>query len=231
MAYILSDIITKVQQRVRDTGYSTAEITNYLNDTINDVFNEYRLPFMRSSQTYTVTAGNSDITDGDGLPANYVTAINLMDTTSGQEVEVPIITESDLDEIYPDKADTALYPNGQPLYAYYDGSTIRVFPAPADAYTFRLRYEIKPTTLTNPSDVPVIPSQFEELLVVGASYRVMQVKDNYDQAGILENKYQELLQKLVVKTSSTQTGSPRIMRLNRSGQGGYYPYTYFKGNR
>jgi hypothetical protein len=53
------------------------------------------------------------------------------------------------------------------------------------------------------------------MLVVGAAYRVLQVKDNYDQAGILENKYNELLQKLVVKSSVHQVGTGTTIRINR----------------
>lgn len=215
MSYTLTDITTKVQQRIRDTGYSTSEIANYLNDTINDVFNEYRLPFMQTTQTYTVTANDSDITHGSGLPTNYVGAIDLLNTTSGQESVIPYKDFSELDQMYPDLDDTTRNTAGQPLYWYKYGNTIKLFPSPAAAYTLSLRYYKKPTALSDTTDVPEIPSEFEELLVAGAAYRVLQVKDNYDQAAIHENKYQELLQKLVVRYSSDQTGSPKVLPINR----------------
>jgi hypothetical protein len=67
LSYIAGDIVSRVQQRVRDTNYSSSEIKSYLNDTQNDVFNEYRLPFMETTHSYTLTAGDSDITHGSGL--------------------------------------------------------------------------------------------------------------------------------------------------------------------
>jgi hypothetical protein len=219
LAYQLSNIVSKVQQRVRDTGYSSSEITNYINDAQNDVFNEYRLPFMETTQTYTLTADVSDITNGSGLPANYVQAIDLILTTTGREKVLPWIDIRELERMYPDPTDTTVHPSNVPIYWYYYADTIRVFPSPNEAYTATLRYYKKPTVLENDADVPEVPSQFEELLVSGASYRVLQVKDNYDQASIHENKYMELLQKLVVRYSQPQVGTPTRMRVNRSGLG------------
>lgn len=215
MAYTLGDIATKVRTRIRDTGYSPTETIQYINDTVNDVFNEYRLPFMQATQSYTVTVNVSDITNGNGLPTNFVQAIDMIVTTAGKERVLRFIDTDELEESFPDLDDTTLHPAGDPQYAYKYGNTIRVFPAPSTAYSVSLRYYKKPTVMTADGNVPEIPSEFEELLVVGAAYRILQVKDNYDQAGILENKYGELLQKLVVRYSQDQVGSPHIMRINR----------------
>lgn len=215
MAYNLGDLVTKVQQRVRDTGYSSAEIKNYINDTQNDVFNEYRLPFMEATQGYTLTAGVSDITDGTGLPANYVQALDLLLTSDGQEKPLVYQDVRYIDGNYPDADDTGTHPAGIPELWYNYADTIRVYTTPDDAYTVTLRYYKKPTELTSDADVPEVPSEFGELLVAGAAYRVLQVKDNYDQAGILQNKYDELLQKLVNKYSYKQVGTMPTMRINR----------------
>lgn len=215
MSYQTGDIVTKVQQRVRDIGYSSAEIKNYINDTQNDVFNEYRLPFMQTIQGYTLTVGVSDITDGSGLPANYVQAISLILTTNGKE---KVLTYSDvrqIDQNSPDSDDEDIHERGEPDEWYYYAETIRVYPEPDAAYTLTLRYYKKPTILSADADVPELPSEFEELLVVGAAYRVLQVKDNYDQAAILQNKYDEILQKLVMRFSQAQVGKPTLMRINR----------------
>jgi hypothetical protein len=216
LAYQLSTVTTKVQQRIKDTGYSTAEIANYLNDTQNDVFNEYpTLKFMKTSQNYTVTAGVADITNGSALPTDFSTAIDLINTTAGQEQVIPYMESDQIDLLYPDAEDTTRNPAGVPLYWYLDGVTPKLFPTPAAAYTLKLRYYKKPTELTGDADVPVIPSEFEELLVEGASFRVLQVKDNYDQAAIHENRYLDLRQQLVTKYSIQQTGSVHTMPISR----------------
>lgn len=219
MAYQLSDIVTKVQQRVRDTSYSSTEIKNYINDTLNDVYNEYRLPFMQTTQTYTLTVGVSDITNGSSLPTNFVQAIDLVLTTSGREQVLPYWDIRDVEATYPDPDDTSAHPAITPILWYMYGQTAKVFPVPDSAYTLTLRYYKKPTMLSADADVPSLPSEFEELLVVGAAFRVLQVKDNYDQAGVLENKYGELLDKLVNKYSQQQVGAPTRVRINRHALG------------
>lgn len=219
MSYICGDIVTRVQQRVRDTGFSSTEIKSYLNDTQNDVFNEYLLPFMYTSQDYTLAVGTADITNGVGLPTNYVQAVDLLLTTTAFEKVLIYRDIREIDAMYPDYENSTLYPNNTPNEWYIYGQTPKVFPKPNLAYTATLRYIKKPTLLSSDSDVPDLPSEFEELLVVGAAYRVLQVKDNYDQAGILQNKYDEILQKLVMKYSQSQIGSPTIMRINRRAVG------------
>lgn len=216
MAYTLGALVTKVQQRVRDTAYSSTEIKNYINDAQRDIFNEYRLLFMEASQNYTMTSGVSDITDGSGLPTNYVQAIDLLLTTDNKEKYLDYRDIRYIDGTYPDADDTSAHSSGVPSYWYNYAQTIRTFPVPDAAYTVTLRYYKSPTELSADADVPEVPSEFEEILVVGAAYRVMQVKDNYDKASILQNKYDELLQKLQYKYSIKQTGKATTMRINRS---------------
>lgn len=226
MAYTTGTIVPKVQNRVRDTGYSTSEIKQYLTDTARDVFNEYpSLPLWKATADFTVTAGNSDLTASAGLPSNYGVAEYLVNTTDGQEIVIPYVEQADLDLLYPDTNDQNRYANGTPLACYFDGTTLRLFPAPASAYTLRLHYYKEPAELSNDSDVPDVPQAFEELLVVGAAYRVLQVKGVYDEAGILENKYQELLQKLVDK--SIRVPTVRIMKSSR-GLSAYYPLDSYR---
>jgi hypothetical protein len=215
LAYQTSDIVTKVQQRVRDTGFSSTQIIDYLNDTQNDIFNEYRLPFMETSQNYTLTVGVSDITNGSNLPTDYTQALDLFNTYTGYEQIISYKDIREIDYLYPDPDDTTLHTTTAPRYWYFYAQTIRVFPKPDKAYTLTLRYYKKPTLLVNSSDVPSLPSQFQELLVIGAAYRVLQTKDNYDQAGILQNKYDEILAKLVMQTAQNQVGTTTQVRINK----------------
>lgn len=219
MAYQLSDIVTKVQNRIKDTGFSTTVIKDFINDTQRDIFNEYSLPFMQTTQPYTLVDGVADITNGVGLPSNFVQAIDVLVTTAGRESILDWVDYQQIDNQYPDATDTTSYAKGLPSKAYKFGETIRTFPVADQAYTVSLLYYKSPTVLSNDSDVPEIPPEFEELLVVGAAYRVFQVKDNYDKAGILENKYAELLQKLASRYSKARGGHSTQLRINRHALG------------
>lgn len=212
MAYQLSSIVTKVQKRIRDTGYSSSTIKEFINDAQNALFNEYDLRFMETSQGYTLTVDIQDITNGSGLPSNFVRAIDLFITTDDYAKILTYVDFKDIDKAYPDAADDN---PGTPRFWYMVGNTINVYPKPDQAYTLTLRFIKRPTELSADADVPEVPKEFEELLVYGASYRAFEEKDMDDKAAVFENKYLAEVQKLVNRYSRRQTSSPMTMKLAR----------------
>lgn len=170
---------------------------------------------METSTTFTLSAGSSDLTAGAGLPTDFVRVIDVTLTTSGYEKLLPYkeIAESDLNN--PDQDDTSINPENVPEYWYMFAGTPRVFPVPNSAHTIKLRYEKSPSELTNSTDVPDVPVQFREYLILAASGRVLETKDNYDQAAYLLSRADTIARKLVSKLSRKQTGQPRIMPINR----------------
>lgn len=219
MAFTLGDIADKVRKRIKDSAYDTSETKDYINDTLNDIYNECYLRFMETSQNYTLVDGVSDITNGSGLPTDFVQAINLTLTTTGLETRLIPKDYREIELLYPDPLDTTVYPKNIPQYWYIYGDDIFVFPTPNSAYTVKLRYLKKPTLLSDDADVPELPSEFAEILVCGAAGRILQVKDMYDQAAIQQNKYDELLQKLVARYSVDQIGAATVMRINKNVMG------------
>lgn len=215
MAYQLSDLVSQVQLRVRDSAYSPSQITSLINDCQNDVFNEYRLLFMETTASFTTVANVADITNGAGLPVNFTQAIDLCDNTSGTPVLIPYKDIRLIDRLNWGSHETIITIPGPWECWYFYAETMNLDPAPATVYTLLLRYYKKATVLVADTDVPAIPSQFSELLVVGAAYRVKQIKGNYDEAAVLQNKYDEILSKLVMQSVQKQVGSPTQMRINR----------------
>lgn len=220
MAYTAAGLVSRVQTRIRDTGFSSSTILDLLNETLFDIFNEYpSLPFMQTHTDYSLVANVADITNGAGLPTNYGQTLNLELRSTGLEKRIPFLTYRQIEERYPDASDTTAYPANVPEVAYFADGTINVHPVPNSTYSVRLTYFKNPTELANDSDIPDLPTEFGEMLVLGAAYRALQIKDNYDQAGVLQNKFDEILQKLVVKYSQVQTGTPARMRVNRRAVG------------
>lgn len=218
MSYTLGSIVSSVQKRVKDTSYDTTEIKEYINDTQSDIFNEYRLNFMEKTQGYTTVANIADITNGAGLPVDYLVAIDLLNTTNSYNILIEFMDTPSLDTLFTNPTDTfQLTTTNSTLYWYKYAGVINLYPTPTISYTVRLRYYKMPTLLSGDSDIPELPSSFREILVLGAAYRVLQINDNYDQAGILQNKYDEILQKLVSNTAVQQVGKSPRQRINRYG--------------
>lgn len=212
MAYVLSDIVTRVQKRVRDTSYPSTDIKAFINDAQRAVFNEYDLRFMETTQNYTLAVNLQDITNGSGLPANFVSPISVQITTASYEKDLQYIDYKELDTLYPNQSDDDAT---QPRYWYMYGNTISVYPKPDLAYAIRLRYIKEPTTLSADADVPELPSEFEELLIYGAGFRVFEEKDMDDKAAVFEAKYDRQVQLLVIRYGFRKKGTMPILRLNR----------------
>lgn len=169
---------------------------------------------MEATQDYTLTQNVSDITNGSGLPADFVLAIDLTLTTSGYEKVIPYIEYREADDFFPDEDDTTRHAANVPLFWYMFAGTIHVFPKPNSAHTLTLRYKKRPTNLSADADVPDVPQEFEELIVIGAAYRVHEINDNYVQASYLKQRFDEMALKMVQKYARKQSGRPARMRLN-----------------
>lgn len=168
---------------------------------------------MEVSQTYLTVANVADMTNGTGLPTNYSQAIDLFNTDANMVIPYKDIRDIDTIAQDPNFINTSKTVPGV-MWTLYAMVPLLV-PTPSIAYNVLLRYYKHATLLVANSDVPSIPSNHQELLVVGAAYRVMQVKDNYDQSIVLQNKYDELLAKLVNQSSPKQVGHMTQVRINR----------------
>lgn len=223
MTYNAGSLVTSAQRRIRDTGYAGADMLEHLNDELYDIFNDYPNLFpVQASTDYTLTVDDADISSGAGLPVTFSQGVTVEITTSGYESTLSVVEFRWLKENYPDADDTTRHPANTPRYAYWLDGTINLFPVPDKAYTVRLTHYNEPTELVSDSDVPVLPQRFREILVLGAAYRALQVKDNYDQAAVLQNERDRKLIKFVVKTVQPFMAGPKLMRINRHVVGSRY---------
>lgn len=213
MAYNVGDLTTQVQTKLDDTGYSTTTIRQFINDTQREIFNNYTLQFM---EVETLIVGTTGLSSIGTLPTDFQVAIDLRITS-------PASLVGKLQQIDYKEVDAISTPNSVniPCYWYQFGSTLNAYPTPNAAYTFTLRYLKRPTELTSASDVPNIPEEFQELLVLGAFKRVLQAEDSYDQAAVIQiNEFDPMVTRMVQRYSPRQQGGPLVMKINRTRVGG-----------
>lgn len=218
MAYQVSTLVESVRTRVKDSSYSSTDIRQFLNDTQNDLANEFELPFFEDSDASVMTMDDALLYGSDPAPVRMQKPISVTMTASDKEQPLVYVDYRELDIRVPDwEAESSNVPR---YYTVFDNE-IYVYPRPDDGYDFTLRYLKRPTELTGDSSVPEIPEEFAELLVLGACDRVWQTKDRFDKAAIYENKYRREVQKLVARYSNRRGyGSHRMInqytRSNRS---------------
>jgi hypothetical protein len=171
------------------------------------------LPQMETTADFTLVVDDQDI---GTLPTDLQTPINLRIIIPNQYSKVlqPWDFE-DFDVQYPQPE---LFDSNTPILWYYFDDTVKVFPTPDQAFTVRLRYVKTPTELSGDSDVPEIPSEFQELLVLGAFRRALEFNDNYDQAVVIQAQMNEQIDSITkrygLKTATTQISGVNRRRTN-----------------
>lgn len=222
MSYLVSDLITRIQQKLDDTSFDTTTLINFLNDTEREVFNRYRINTQEQQiDTITTTAGSRNLT---GLPGNAGGGTPSTGTLVGQYISlrvilpvnysrvIPYVAYEDADKFYPNYN---LLGQGPPIaWFIFDGVPTLLNNADK-TYTLSAKYTLLPTKLTAATDTPNLPEEFSEIEVLGAFARALEFNDQYDEATAIRNQYHQLCSDYVDATRRTD-GTPHTMRRPRN---------------
>lgn len=184
--YNLGGLINRLQTRLDDAEYPADTLTQYLNDTLFEVLGEAHYQFLeRIFKQYA---------DGSGmfmLPCDYQTVLNFTYKLNGNVAPFKYMPAKDFMSM--DKHDGVK----NYYYTVYAGQIFFSLPPIGDNnddyYELTLYYLAKPQALSQNTDVPIIPQEFGEILVLGAQMRAERGRDNFDYAGIYKNEYDELV--------------------------------------
>lgn len=213
MSYTLESIRTQVKNRISDQNFSNAMINQFINDEQREVLNYYDLPFNRSTSVQSISSGNNTI----ALPADNQRIKSL-------RITAPAGFDTSLDAFYlPYNRFSEIFrkPN------YYTDTTISwwtiyntdiIFSNNADqTYTVQIDYTSAPTELTTDSDVPVLPQEFQEILVLGAMVRCLESNDDNDIASYQNAKKNLLVQAMLKRYAPQQVAKTQILRNSYRG--------------
>jgi hypothetical protein len=223
MAYNLEGIRTRViNDKLDDPEYSASVVDNFINDAQKGIFNQLHLPFLEAQTEDTLSEGDHT----HAFPDDYQlsNAIILVSSTGAiTNITSNYLTWREYIRLYPyaqgnQEATPSMWTNyGNTLY----------LSAPAnDNYTLIFWYLKRADDLASDGDIPQLPSEFEELLVLGAYYRVLERNEDFDLASFYKDgDYTQELNKLATRYGSRQEGKPPVMsqplrsdRMRRSGR-------------
>lgn len=189
--YNLSGLINRIKVRLDDEEYPDTTITQFLNDALFDMLGDAHYQFLE--KIYAATTQAPGILP---LPRDFQTLIT-MTAKIGKNVW-PFEYMDYKEFLNRDKHDgTKNY-----RFTIFGGKLLYNVPDIEDEldedgderfYEINLYYLAKPLPLVQPTDVPIIPYEFGEALVMGAMARAERLRDNFDYAAIYENKYDELV--------------------------------------
>ena len=189
--YNLSGLINRIKARLKDADYSDSDITQFINDAYFDILGEEHYQFLEKHYiSYTQTGGIVL------LPKDFQTTIHL---TASDDHGMRRLEYIDSRRFFNAPKGSALKHYKYTVFAnklYYDVPSIDDGETQNDDehfYTLDLHYLAKPLPLSDATDVPVIPYEFGEALLLGALSRAEQLRDNFDFAQIYDNKREDLL--------------------------------------
>lgn len=212
MSYLLSDLITRVQQKLDDPSFDVPTLTNFANDTEREIFNKYRINTEEQEATgITTTAGSFALTGLPGVAGGSAVAqyINLRIILPVNYARViPYVEYEDVDVFYPQRA---LIGQGPPIGWFIFDGTPQLVNMADKVYTLAAKYTINPSKLVNTTDTPNLPEEFSEITVLGMYARALEFNDEYQEAIAIRNQYNTLAVSYVDATRR-QAGVPHIMR-------------------
>jgi hypothetical protein len=214
MAYDLSSIRQQVRNRLSDQNFDTGMIDQFINDEQREIFNYFDLPFNRTTIEHTVTQGNNTI----ALPSGH-------QKTKGLRIISPQNYDYDLSRRFIPWARFKSYFRQDPDY-YSDGVldwwTIYndniEFANNADrTYVLEQDYLVSPIVLTEDNDEPELPEEFQEILVLGALVRCLEVNDDNDIAQYQLGKKNLLVQGMLKRLAPQQSANTSVLRNSYRG--------------
>lgn len=209
MAYDLLDLRSRVRSKIKDSSYSAATIDGFINDAIVEIAGLYTWSYFQkvASDTLTIDEHTYEQPD-DHQTTTRLVLIHPTTVTSYWDITKYRKTSDEFFDLFPAPENLD---SSQPHYwTEYGGQTY--FNCPSNlAYTIKRFYQKLPTELSGDSDVPELPRNFREAIVVGASYRCEEERQNYDIAGILQNRFNDCVSDLIMRFANDTLAGPDVV--------------------
>lgn len=201
--------------KLDDEDFPTDVVDNFINDTQRDIFSEYELPFTEKIFTGSLPVGESMFNFPSDVSQLQAVKIVAADGTGGRDVMDNFYNFRDFNTYYPyPSANQAGYVNYWTLYA---GKMLTARPTD-QTYNMTIFYNKVPAKLNAAEDVPELPEEFEELLVLGAFYRVQFREGDSDEALVTKSEYQRKLEQMAQRYGFRIASGPIRMKNRQVGR-------------
>lgn len=206
MSYNLLDLRSRVRTKIKDSSYSAATIDGFINDAIVEIADLYPWTYFQKvvSGALTVDEHTYEQQD-DHQTTTRLVIIHPTIATSFWDITRYRKNSDEFFDLYP--APESLDSSQPHTWTEY-GNQI-YFSCPANlAYTLKQFYQKIPTELSADADVPELPRNFREAIVLGASYRCEGERQNFDIKAILQNDFGDRVSDLIMRLANDTLAGP-----------------------
>lgn len=208
--YNLSTLVEDVKDELQDESYSDSRIIRYLNEAYFETFGEVPYSFFEKVYSYeTIDSGELE------TPKDFQSMIRLVAEKGKMKMPLKYVEPSRYFAEY----------EGMRIYTYTIIGNVAHYYLPKvecnevndsdpdDYYTLKMYYVAKPVKLVNPNDKPLIPSEYGEILILGALARAERRRGNYDFAQIYDNQKSELITNMAMRYGPRQLNGENRARI------------------
>jgi hypothetical protein len=197
MAYdylgLTNEVLSRMNEvRLTVNSFNTArgfqvQCKNAINDSINYINSrEFGWPFTHNTRTQTLIAGTTRYTLLSGTQSvDYETFRITRDQSIGAEGKtLKVLDYKEYVDKLIDQESTSNV-GGLPSFVFRTpDNNFGLYPYPDKAYELKYEYYVRPTALVAATDVPLIPEQFMQTIVDGATAYAYQYRGEAQQYGI-----------------------------------------------
>lgn len=202
MDYTLENLIEILHKRLQDEEFDEGVLTQFLNDSLNEILGEDKYPFMQRIDKYT-----ADNHGEVSLPPFYAGTFYIY---AKKEKE----PRQELTFISPEKYFQNTK-NHTFVYTVFANTLFyRLYKTPNDdEFTVTHLYLANPLPLSKPTDRTPIPPQYIEALILGALARAEEIRDNYDYGQIYRNQQDQILTNMKLRLGPGNLTAQNTARL------------------
>jgi hypothetical protein len=215
---LVSEIIAKIKSRVDDDDIATDFLLDAINSVYFRILNDTQTfwKFLEGTTTFSTVAGTTDYSK-----ATIAADLNRIYNLSTSNNKVYPIAQRDFDEYVPD-------PSAEGNIAYYMewGDTLKLYPIPSGIETVNVRYYKKVTTPLVEANTPIIPIEYQELLIMGGMMAYYEQDEDFDRLDRKTKEYEVMLARM---RRSDESEIDRTYTLKRRSKP--VPFMDYTGNR
>lgn len=209
MEYNLAGIREQVLvDKLDDDEFEPSVVDNFINHTQRDIFNSFELPFMEKIFSGSIPTGAIIFTQPEDMALAQSRVITSPDGKQS-DMERGYLDFRTFNKMYPTPANNT--PGPVHHWTSYAGNILTSCPTDQD-YTMTVYYVKRPTKLQQDTDVPEIPEEFEELLILGAFMRIQKRNEDFDLSRETENEFYTKLTNMVDRYGLRTAGTPIKMK-------------------
>lgn len=195
-----------------DEEYDPDIIDRAINRAQREIYNKYELSFQEKIFSGTIPAGSTMFK----YPSDVALVQNHVITSpdgAQMNIENKYLNFRDFTRLFPNPGSNS--PGPISYWTSYGGNILTSCPTDKE-YTLDLYYIKKPAKLIADTDVPEIPEEFGELLILGAYIRITKRNEDTDLAKIAIQDYATQLNDLVNRYGYRKTGPIKMKNMQRS---------------